>query len=198
MCHLECLTGVGEQRDDLTIPSIFGIFRGLGLHCEVVIGALDEIGDSSARSRLRRACEDGTAGEGFRGVAGGGAARYGLHTDTFGGGEAHSPLTPGESPAEVTPLAVSAGGGILPEDDDRLSCGAARNGRHVTRRVERDPTEVSGCAYVAVVEAPTKLATLFAQATSPSRHLESTLCSGLGCSQRTQCETQALVYSGGT
>ena len=47
----------------------------------------------SARSRRRRACEDGTAGEGFRGVAGGGAARCVWHTDTFGGGEAHSLLT---------------------------------------------------------------------------------------------------------
>ena len=48
------------------------------------------------------------------------------------------------SPADVTPLAVSAGGGMFPEDDDRLPCGAdrkykiyftqqGRNGRHWLR-----------------------------------------------------------------
>ena len=38
------------------------------------------------------------------------------------------------SPAVVTPLAVSAGGGMFPEDDDRLPCGAdRRNGRHWLR-----------------------------------------------------------------
>ena len=37
------------------------------------------------------------------------------------------------SPAVVTPLAVSAGGGVFAEDDDRLPCGADRNGRHWLR-----------------------------------------------------------------
>ena len=37
------------------------------------------------------------------------------------------------SPAVVTPLAVSAGGGMFPEDDDRLPGGADRNGRHWLR-----------------------------------------------------------------
>ena len=37
------------------------------------------------------------------------------------------------APAVVTPLAVSAGGGMFPEDDDRLPCGADRNGRHWLR-----------------------------------------------------------------
>ena len=37
------------------------------------------------------------------------------------------------SPAVVAPLAVSAGGGMFPEDDDRLPCGGYRNGRHWLR-----------------------------------------------------------------
>ena len=40
VCQLECATGAGDQREDLTIPE-------LGLHFDVVIGALDEIGDSN-------------------------------------------------------------------------------------------------------------------------------------------------------
>ena len=40
VCQLECLTGVGELREDLTIPE-------LGLHFDVVIGALDVIRDSN-------------------------------------------------------------------------------------------------------------------------------------------------------
>ena len=34
------------------------------------------------------------------------------------------------APAVVTPLAVSVGGGMFPEEDDSLPCGADRNGRH--------------------------------------------------------------------
>ena len=34
------------------------------------------------------------------------------------------------APAVVTPLAVSAGGGMFLEDDDRLPCEPDRNGRH--------------------------------------------------------------------
>ena len=64
-------------------------------------------------------------------------------------------FTDSEVHAVVTPLAVSAGGGMFPEDDDRLPGGADRNGRHWLR-VEFKSSEVSGCAYVAVVEAPTK------------------------------------------
>ena len=39
----------------------------------------------------------------------------------------------GVPPAVVTPLAVSAGGGMFPKDDDRLPGGADRNGRHWLR-----------------------------------------------------------------
>ena len=85
-------------------------------------------------------------------MAGGGAVRCFWHTDTLGGGEAHSPLT-----CVVTPLAVSAGGGMFPEDDDRLPCAAdPERAALVTRRVELDSSEISDCAYVAIVEAPTK------------------------------------------
>ena len=55
----------------------------------------------------------------------------------------------------VAPLAVSAGGGMFPEDDDRLPC-APERATLVTRRVELDSSEVSDCAHVAVVEAPAK------------------------------------------
>ena len=46
---------------------------------------------------------------------------------------------------------------MFPEDDDRLPCAADRNGRHWLR-VELSSTllKVPDCAYVAVVEAPTK------------------------------------------
>ena len=49
-------------------------------------------------------------------------------TGTFGGEKRTH-----HSPAVVTPLAVSAGGGMFPEDHDRLPCGADRNGRHWLR-----------------------------------------------------------------
>ena len=50
VCQLECLTGVGEQRDDLTIPE-------LGVHLDVVIGALDEIGDTNTNTKYT--CDTG-------------------------------------------------------------------------------------------------------------------------------------------
>ena len=42
-------------------------------------------------------------------------------------------LSTHHAPAVVTPLAVSAGGGMFSEDDDRLPCGADRNWRHWLR-----------------------------------------------------------------
>ena len=43
------------------------------------------------------------------------------------------------SPAVVTPLAVSAGGGMFPQHDDKLPCGADRNCR-LWLRVELSST----------------------------------------------------------
>ena len=57
------------------------------------------------------------------------------------------------APAVVTPLAVSTGGGMFPEDDDRLPCAADRNGRHWLRVELSSTSEVPDCVYVAVVEA---------------------------------------------
>ena len=129
VCQLECVTGVGDQRredrrEDLTIPE-------LGLHFDVVIGALDEIGDSNYPALILG--EDGrvkTALQEKVFVAWLAAAQrvaFGTLTRLAADKRAH------HAPAVVSPLAVSAGGGMFPEDDDKLPCAADRNGRQWLR-----------------------------------------------------------------
>ena len=114
VCQLECATGVGDQREDLTIPE-------LGLHFDDVIGALDEIGDSNCPAlvlgedgRVKTALQEKVFAPQF-------AAWLASLTRLVADKRAH------HSPAVVTPLAVSAGGGMFPEDDDKLPCAADRN-----------------------------------------------------------------------
>ena len=125
MCQLECLTGGGEQTEDLTIPE-------LGLHFDVVIGAFDEIGDNNYPAldfgddgRVKTALQEKAF---VAWLAAAQRVAFGTLTRLAAEKRTH------HSPAVVTPLAVSAGGprGMFPEDDDRLPCGAYRNGRHWT------------------------------------------------------------------
>ena len=121
ICQLECPTSVGEQREDLTAPE-------LGVHLDVVIGALDEIGDNNypaldlgGDGRVETALQEKAFVawlEAAQRVAFGTLTRFAAEKRTH------------HSHAVVTPLAVSAGGGMFPEDDDRLLGGADRNGRH--------------------------------------------------------------------
>ena len=124
VCQLECLTGVGEQREDLTIPE-------LGLHFDVVIGALDKIGDNNYPALALG--EDGYVKTALQEkvfaawLAAAQCVAFGTLTRLAAEKRIH------HSPAVVTPLAVSAGGGMFPQDDDRLPCAADRNGRHWLR-----------------------------------------------------------------
>ena len=109
VCQLECLTGVGEQKEDLTIPE-------LGLHLDVVIGALDEIGDNNYPAldlgddgRVKTALQ---AKAFVAWLAAAQRVAFGTLTRLAAEKCTH------HSPAVVTPLAVSAGGGMFPEDDD--------------------------------------------------------------------------------
>ena len=124
MCPLECATGVGDQRGDLTIPE-------MGLHFDVVIGALDEIGDSyypalvlGEDGRVKTALQEKVFAAWLAAAQ---RVAFGSLTRLAADKRAH------HAPAVVTPLAVSAGGGMFPEDDDRLPCAADRNGRHWLR-----------------------------------------------------------------
>ena len=123
VCQLECRTGVGELREDLTIPE-------LGLHFDIVIG-LDEIGDNNYPAldlgddgRVKTALHEKAF---VAWLAAAQRVAFGTLTRLAAEKRTH------HSPAVVTPLAVSAGGGIFLEEDDRLPCGADRNGRHWTR-----------------------------------------------------------------
>ena len=124
MCQLECPTGIGDQREDLTIPE-------LGLHFDVVISALDEIGnnnypalDLGEDGRVKTALQEKAF---VAWLAAAQRVAFGTLTRLAAEKRIH------HSHAVVTPLAVSAGGGVFPEDDDRLPCGAYRNGRHWLR-----------------------------------------------------------------
>ena len=124
VCQLECLTGSGEKREDLTIPE-------LGVHLDVVVGALDEVGDNNYPALdLGGGGRVETAPHEKAFVAWLAAAQrvaFGTLTRLAAEKRTH------HAPAVVTPLAVSAGGGMFSEDDDRLPCGADRNGRHWLR-----------------------------------------------------------------
>ena len=75
------------------------------------------------------------------------------------------------SPAVVTPLAVSAGGGMFPEDDDILPCGADRNGRHWLR-VELSSILLKYWTALTWQLWKRRPKGVFAQATCPWRSLE--------------------------
>ena len=124
VCQLECLTGIGEKREDLTIPE-------LGVHLDVVIGALDEIGDNNypaldlgGDGRVKTALQVKAF---VASLVAAQRVAFGTLTRLAAEKRIH------HSPAVVTLLAVSAGGGMYPEDDDRLPCGADRNGRQWLR-----------------------------------------------------------------
>ena len=102
-----------------------------------MIGALDEIGDNNYQAldlgedgRVKTALQE----KAFAAwLAAAQRVAFGTLTRLAAEKRTH------HSPAVVTPLAVSAGGGMFPNDDERLPCGADRNGRHWLR-VELSPT----------------------------------------------------------
>ena len=125
-CSLVDSNSNGEQREDLTIPE-------LGLHFDSMIGALDEIGENNYPTlnlgddgRVKTALQEKASAAWMAAAQ---RVAFGTLTRTAAEMRTH------HSPAVVTPLAVSAGGGMFrdPEDDDRLPCGADRNGRHWLR-----------------------------------------------------------------
>ena len=136
------MTGSGEKKEDLTIPEI-------GQHLDVVIGAQDEIWDNKYPALD---------------LGGDGCVKTALHEKAFAAWLAAQRVAFGaltrlaaekrshHTPTVVTPLAVSAGGGLFPQDGDILPGGADRNtgdtgdNVKVTRRVEFDSSEVSDCA----------------------------------------------------
>ena len=99
MCQLKCATGVGDQREDLTIPE-------LGLQFDVVIGAPDEIGGSNYPALVLG--EDGLAKTAPQEkvfaawLAAAQRVTLGTLTRLAADKRVH------HSPAVVTPLAVSA------------------------------------------------------------------------------------------
>ena len=98
------------------------------MHLDVVIGALDEIGDSNypaldlgGDGRVETALQEKAF---VAWLAAAQRVAFGTQTRLAAEKRIH------HSPAVVTPLAVSAGGDMFPEDDDRLPCTPDRNGRH--------------------------------------------------------------------
>ena len=122
----EAATGVGQKRGDLLIAE-------LGKHFDLSIVTLDEVVEggfpalelgvgpargvkSAEQERVFRAWLVAAQGVAFGAMARQAALKRSHH-----------------SPAQVTPLILSAGGAISKEDDALLPCPGDRNGRHWTR-----------------------------------------------------------------
>ena len=122
----EAATEVGQKRGDLLIAE-------LGKHFDLSIVTLDEVVEggfpalelgvgpargvkSAEQERVFRAWLVAAQGVAFGAMARQAALKRSHH-----------------SPAQVTPLILSAGGAISKEDDALLPCPGDRNGRHWTR-----------------------------------------------------------------
>ena len=122
----EAATGVGQKRGDLLIAE-------LGKHFDLSIVTLDEVVEggfpalelgigpargvkSAEQERVFRAWLVAAQGVAFGAMARQAALKRSHH-----------------SPAQVTPLILSAGGAISKEEDVLLPCPGDRNGRHWVR-----------------------------------------------------------------